>query len=709
MPHSNYYHHLIFDNSLTGGGHYFSSAWSVQPSQIEAHDGKIPVSGDRFFSPPNCLRLSWVSGPGGAWQAEVYFERWRGRDPFLEGDGLSFWCYSEENISSDELPLVRFGLRSGARTEPIRLADIVPDLPSGRWTHIDLPWSAVPRTTADYDYSQLQAVHFMQSIDDGKPHTLYLDEIKVLRNPARAGHSGPPAPPDGLTARGYDRHIDLSWSPTALENIQYYQVYRSEDGQDYQPVGIQTPVFNRFTDYLGRTGVSASYRVTAVDWSYVESGPSPVAAAQTTPLSDEDLLSMVQEACFRYYWEAAHPQAGLALESIPGDENMVALGASGFGIMAGLAAVERGFISREAGLERLEKQLAFLENADRFFGVWPHFLDGRSGRALPVFGKYDNGGDLVETAFMIQGLLAARQFFSRPDPAEERLRQRITALWETVEWNRYRPDPSSPLLYWHWSPDHGFHISHPIVGWNETMIVYLLAIASPTHPVSPEMYWSGWASQSLEAVRYRQNWGQTTQGDHYANGSTYYGIRLPVGVGSGGPLFFTHYSFMGFDPRGWRDRYTDYFKNNRALSLINYRYCLENSGGYKGYGEGFWGLSASDDHTGYLPHEPSPRLDNGTISPTAAISSFPYTPLESMRALRHMYSTLGREIWGIYGFRDAYNPTQNYVSRIYMGLNQAPMVVMIENYRSGLVWKMFMSNPEIPEALTKIGFTRTAP
>jgi hypothetical protein len=277
-------------------------------------------------------------------------------------------------------------------------------------------------------------------------------------------------------------------------------------------------------------------------------------------------------------------------------------------------------------------------------------------------------------------------------------------LWESVEWDWYRRSPDSDFLFWHWSPDYEWHINHPLVGWNETMIVYLLAIASPTHAIPADMYYSGWAGQSDRAVHYRRNWGNTREGDHYLNGNTYYGIKLDVAVGSGGPLFFTHYSFMGFDPRGKRDRYTNYFNNNRNIALINQAYCKENPGSYIGYGENCWGLTASDDPWGYKAHEPDIRMDNGTVTPTGALASFPYTPEESMKALKHFYFDLGNVLWGFYGFRDAFNLSQNWVADIYMGLNQAPITVMIENYRTGLIWELFMSNPEITTMLDAIGF-----
>jgi exo beta-1,2-glucooligosaccharide sophorohydrolase (non-reducing end) len=317
---------------------------------------------------------------------------------------------------------------------------------------------------------------------------------------------------------------------------------------------------------------------------------------------------------------------------------------------------------------------------------------------------FDDGGDLVETAFLMQGLLAARQYFDGPSAPEHDLFTRISRLWETVEWDWYRRSADNDALLWHWSPQWSWHINHRITGFNEAMIVYLLAIASPTHAVPAELYYSGWANQTDVGARYRFGWSGTHVGDHYINGHSYYGIKLDVGVGSGGPLFFTHYSYMGFDPRGMRDRFTDYFENNQNLARINLAYCINNPGHYKGYGKDFWGLTASDGPGGYLPHEPNPRMDDGTMTFTGSLSSFPYTPEASMTALKHYYRDLGDRVWGVYGPRDAINLGENWVSPIFMGLNQAPIVVMVENYRTGLVWKSFMSNPEIKPMLDKIGF-----
>jgi len=693
------YSHLIFDNSLTTHNYHFSRGTCISPSELKLIKGKLPVTLDRFCSPPNALELAWRSSTGGDWSAEIQVERWRGRPIRMSGDTLTFWCYSEEAIPAHALPMFIVGLSTGSRSLPLRLSAVISQIPDHQWTYVQIPFSIFGPITADFAFEKLMKVIFIQGLDDGIPHTLIIDELKVRFS----YQSIPVAPPKRLSAVAFDRHVDLQWDSIQDTGVEYYQIYRSLDGKHFDPIGIQNNTFNRYTDYLGKH-TTAHYRVSAVNHDYQESAFSPVVSATTRAFDDNELLSMVQQASFRYYWDHAHPNAGLALECIPGDEHLIALGASGFGLMALIVATERGFVSREAAVVHMQKALHFLEHAERFHGVWPHFLDGRDGKTVPFFGKYDNGGDLVETAFMMQALLTCRAYFDHNTHEEQQIRTTITYLWESVEWNWYRNPADPDFLYWHWSPDHGWHINHRLIGWNETMIAYLLAIASPTHPVPASLYYSGWTSQSELAQQYRQNWGKTAAGDHYQNRHAYYGLELPVGVGSGGPLFFTHYSFLGFDPRNKRDQYTNYFENNRLITLINYRYCVENPGRYEGYGEKFWGLTASDDHTGYMAHDATPRNDNGTITPTGALSAFPYTPEESMRVLNHLYYERGAELWGIYGFRDACNPTQNYVSSIFMGLNQAPIVVMIENYRTGLLWKLFMSNAEIRSMLDKVGF-----
>lgn len=401
-------------------------------------------------------------------------------------------------------------------------------------------------------------------------------------------------------------------------------------------------------------------------------------------VTDEQLLDLVQKQTVKYFYDFAHPVSGLARErNTSGD--VVTTGGSGFGMMALIAAVDRGFISRADGLARMQKMVAFLKNkAVTFHGAFPHWLNGSTGAVQP-FSDQDNGADLVETSFLMEGLLTARQYFNNASADETNLRNDINTLWGAVEWDWFRQNGQN-VLYWHWSPDKGWAINLKIQGWNEGLMAYVLAASSPTHSIPKTVYDQGWASNG--AMR---------------NGSTWYNVQLPLGPALGGPLFFSHYSFLGINPTGLSDAYANYEQQNIAHSQINNRYCIANPKQYKGYSADCWGLTASDIPGGYTAS--SPTNDVGVIAPTAAISSLPYTPTESMRALRFFYYKLGDKLWGPYGFYDAFDLTKGWVANSYLAIDQGPIVVMIENYRSQLLWKLFMSCPEIKTGMKNLGFT----
>lgn len=709
---TDYYRHIVFDNSLTGNFYFYSSGYSNGSSFLEQQDHRLPVETKTFLTPPNALRIQWQSQAGGGWEAEVRVMNFRNRFPGFSGHNLYFWCFSVEAIAADDLPSMvlstaREGLQAAefpaSFTESLPIGEFAKDIPAGRWVQVRIPLSAFHSASVyEFHPQYLQNVVFHQRRADGARHTLIVDEFRVDDDPPENSAARLPAP-ENVQATGYDRHVTVSWNPVNNSALDRYIIYRSLAGGDFVPVGMQLPGTTRYSDFLGKSGVSATYKVAATDMRNQQSALSNAASASTREFHDEELLTMLQEACFRYYWDGADPSSGMARENIPGDDRIVATGASGFGIAALTVGVDRKFITREQGIERMTKIVGFLEHAQRHHGVWSHFMDGNTGKTLPVFGMFDDGGDLVETSFLVQGLLAARQYFQGNCEAEQDLYRRITKLWESVEWDWYRDKPDSDFLYWHWSPDFARQIHHPLVGFNEVMITYILAMSSTTHGVPVDMYYSGWAGQSPQAIGYRGGWSGSHDGDHYGNGHTYYGIKLDVGVGTGGPLFFTHYSYLGFDPHKLHDRFTSsYFENNRNIAMINRAYSIADPKHFEGYGPNAWGLTASDGPEGYVPHAPDNNNDRGTLTPTGALASFPYTPEASMLAFKHYYRDLGAQLWDIYGPRDAFDPGHNWISSIYMGLNQAPIVVMIENYRTGLVWKNFMSNPEIGTMLHKL-------
>lgn len=411
-------------------------------------------------------------------------------------------------------------------------------------------------------------------------------------------------------------------------------------------------------------------------------------------LSTDSLLTLVQHQTFQYFWTGAETNSGLAPERInmdgiypQNDKDVVTTGGGGFGVMAILTGIHRGFITREEGLHRLEKITNFLEKADRFHGAWPHWMYGTTGKVKP-FSKKDDGGDIVETAFMAQALLCVRQYFKDGNEEEKKLANRVDQLWKEIDWNWYRKGQN--VLYWHWSPDYGWQMNFPIHGYNECLIAYVLAASSPTHGVPSSVYHEGWA----------ENGKMKSPSEHFG-----YTLQLyHQGAPNGGPLFWAHYSYLGLDPHGLKDEYADYWKENRDQALINYTWCVNNSNEYKGYSPESWGLSSSYSLNGYAGHAPSSERDLGVIAPTAAISSIVYVPQKSLAAIRYWYHDMKDKLWGPYGFYDAFSETADWYPQKYLAIDQGPQVVMIENYRSGLLWKLFMSCPELQQGLQKLGF-----
>lgn len=467
----------------------------------------------------------------------------------------------------------------------------------------------------------------------------------------------------GLTVpfiSNFENDSTVSVKPNAnLEHLNQYKITISSSIKSVESVELKTPLEFTF--------------ITSID-----------STDKFPRISDDALLELVQKQTFKYFDDFAHPVSGMARErNTSGD--VVTTGGTGFGVMSIITAVSRNFISRNKALEHIQKIVSFLKTkCTSYHGAFAHWIDGSTGATVP-FSENDNGADLVETSYLMQGLLCARQYFKENVTAETTLRNDINALWDAIEWNWFRQN-NKEVLYWHWSPDKEWLMNVQVKGWNEALIVYALAASSNTSAIDASVYNAGWASNGA-----------------MLNGNTYYGIKLPLGPTFGGPLFFAHYSFLGINPAGLSDQYSNYLTQNVAHSKINYSYCVANPKGFYGYSDSCWGLTASDDPGGYDAH--APDNDNGTISPTAAISSLPYTPVESMKALKFFYYKLGDKLWAEYGFIDAFNLQKLWFADSFLAIDQGPMIVMIENYRSKLLWNLFMSCLEIKRGLKNLQFS----
>lgn len=415
------------------------------------------------------------------------------------------------------------------------------------------------------------------------------------------------------------------------------------------------------------------------------------------PLSDIEMMDLVQEESFKYFWDFAQSDSGAARERYTpenpsADQNTVTTGGTGFGIMAILVGIERGYISRAEAVTRLTKILDFFEKADRFHGAWPHWINGTNGNIIP-FSPLDDGGDLVETAFFVQGLICVKEYFKNGASEETALANKADVLWKGVEWNWYTQGENS--LYWHWSPNNGFAINMTLTGYNEVLVTYVMAASSPDFAIDQAAYVGGWASNG-----------------NIVSSNVKYGFPLLLNHGGspefGGPLFFSHYSFLGLNPKGLSDAYANYWDVAVNHTKINRQYCITNPFNFEDYGADCWGLSASysrnaDGSLGYSAH--SPVNDKGVISPTAAISSIPYTPMESLDVMHYLYQHKDK-LLGPAGFYDAFSPEYGYwVAKAYLAIDQGPQIVMIENYRTGLLWNLFMQNTDVQNGLNTLGFT----
>ena len=400
-------------------------------------------------------------------------------------------------------------------------------------------------------------------------------------------------------------------------------------------------------------------------------------------ISNDALLTLIQKQTFKYFWDFGHPVSGMSRErNTSGD--VVTSGGTGFGIMTIPVAIDRKFITRVEGVTRVQKIADFLKNnATHFHGAFSHWMNGSSGAVIP-FSPNDNGADIVETSYLMMGLLTARQYFDDVNASESKLRTDINTLLDGVEWDWFRKEGSN-MLYWNWSPDFGFVVNVPVRGWNECLVTYVIAASSTTHSIPKIVYDNGFARNGANK-----------------NGSNYYGIVLPLGESFGGPLFFEHYSFLGINPNGLSDVYANYLTQAVNHSKINFEYCKANPKGYYGYSKDCWGLTASDIKDGYTAS--SPTNDQGYIAPTAAISSLPFTPVESLQAINFFYYKMGDHLWGEYGFVDSFNLNTIWFANSYLAIDQGPQIVMIENYRTGLLWKLFMSSPEIKTGMKNLGF-----
>jgi hypothetical protein len=492
------------------------------------------------------------------------------------------------------------------------------------------------------------------------------------------------AVPMGLVKRVGDRSVILHWDPVVASGLAGYRVYRASSPTDpFEPRSVPLPT-NHFVDFEVQNGSTYRYRVRAVDSTGAESQDSATISATPQALDDQAFLDLVQHTAFDYFWYEANPANGL-IKDRSSDPSRSSIAAVGFGLSALTVAIDRGWISREAGRARVLTTLELLWNsphgpeadATGYRGFYYHFLDMQTGRR-------DEGSELstIDTALLLAGVLHVQQYFDQDDASEAQIRALADNLYRRVDWQWMQV--RSARVCHGWTPEAGF-LPYDWGGYNEAMILYVLALGSPTLPIPPDA-WTAWTSSYVWETHFGQAF-----------------VVFP-------PLFGHQYSHVWIDFRGIQDAYMrdkglDYFENSRRATLANRAYAIANPLGWDDYGENVWGLTASDIPASYSARgAPPAERDDGTITPTAAGGSFAFTPQESLAALRHIYAAYRTQIWGPYGFKDAFNPSQKWFATDYLGIDQGPIVLMIENHRTGRIWHEFMQHPAVQRGLARAGF-----
>ncbi|SEM15313.1 Putative glucoamylase [bacterium A37T11] len=737
---------VLFENSILPGNYSESNASFEGNSWIRHAAGQIPVTDSIFFTPGNALLLNYVSASGGFWHAAIKFGQGRAYST-NKSEKLSFKLFVQGNTLVSELPMLRI-IRDSSLSKPLFLAKYIDSYQQNMWFSVDIPVNELQDSLGE---EPITAVVFSQGSTDGKEHAIFIDQIEfVTSTPPESALTGQAVL---SSVNAFERHVDLSWQLPLTPSIRYIKIYRSEDQKNFQPVAVRPIYYRKYTDIVPITGKSYYYKIAWVDFQYRESPFSEVKKAETKVITDEELLDAIEKAHINYFVERVEINSAMQRTSNSQKNATVSVKNTGAGILALIAGAERNSISREALLMRLNKMTDFLSKADRFNGAWPKYINGRTGKIVPdTSGRIE--GDLESTAFLMQGLLCARQYFNKDDRAEADLREHITLLWESVNWSDFTVTTNGLYLYNTWSPASEWAFSHPMGGYNTSFISYFLAIASPKHAISPISYAQAyarplipldtvWNSFTLKEIAEKNNqklpfttkekqllkenqsiseeekmWLTTKLlkqqsllkkdsllydtvifdsisgksknflRKQYVNDSVYFGVKLKVGSVLQ-PLTEAMSLYMAFDPRKKQDAFCNYFLNMTNLTKIHYR---------KDVSSVFLPVQVSQDIWGYADDIAA----KGVIHPAAAVAAYPYLPTAALKVMGKYYRQFGYFLFAEYGFRRAFNLNKNWVEDDYDGLDQALVAVNIENARTGLIWKLFMQDPDISKASEKL-------
>ncbi len=690
------YPEVLFENSILPKSYFYSQGGFHGDSWIENLNGHLPVSDSLFFTPGNALSLNYLSAENGDWFADIYFPDSTG---YLLQDEklLRFKLYVDEHTSPSELPSLSV-LQTDGGSQSIRLDSYISGFQDNMWLSVEVPISDFSGFQSAYE---IRGVRFQQHSGDSKQHRLFIDQMEFMKSDNPGMKLTGKAMLTG--AEAFERHVDITWQLPLTPSIRYIKIYRSEDGEDFKPVGLRSIAFKKFTDFVPSSDKSYFYKIAWVDYDYRESPFSEIKKVETKRAGDEVLLQAVQRSHVSYFVDHQEFNSGMFKVSGLAKDATVSVKATGVGVLALLVGVEGGFLNRDAVLDQLLKTLKFLGSATNYYGAFPELLDGRTGRPV-ASDSCQIDVDLRSTTLLMQGLLAARNFFTKEEEKEKALVEQVNALWHRVDWNAFRMG-EGPHLYDRWSPDCGFGLSRPIGGYNESLSSYILGIASPTHPLPENCLAEGYAKPLKFVGSALGRQAKTSLQDtlistedpsktliysrqSFNNDSVYYGVRLALGYPDSS-LMQTQLPFMAMSFRNFDYAGINLFQNQVDMTSIIYRESLDRAESFVSLSGVLWAPEPVSDVYRYL------------YNPTTAIASLPFHPKGAMEALENYYRNLGSWVWTEYGFRDGVDLDRNWVRDDFDPISQAIVPVMIENAKNGFVWNLLEKDKDVGPVINR--------
>ncbi len=705
------YPEVIFDNSLVKGVYAKSKVSYTGSSWVENLNKHLLVSDSLFFTPGNALSLQYQSSNQGTWEVGLQYSRQKLNYQVDRGDFLVMKVFIKtEHTRKEDLP--RIGIKQrDTQTDSLELASFMEDFDYNMWINVKIPISKFKNLVSQ---EQVRAVILSQNQPSDRTHQFFIDQVEFL--PKNVSNVKLSSPAILSSATAYDNQVQLQWQLPLTPSIRYIKIYRSEDNENFKPVSIRPISMQSCLDYVPRTNKTYYYKIAWVDYNYIESPFSEVKEVTTRILEDNELLDLVQGAHVNYFVENYDINSGMYLPFRMKERAIVSVKESGNAVLSLIVGVEKETVNRQVALGRISRMVDFLSKAQNRFGIFPAYFEGRTG--LPDYRNGDAGYDVLSTSSIIEALLVARQYFSKDDDAETDLRNRITELWENIEWDKLVAQGYSDVLVEKISNVDSTNDQVTLGGVNESLNAYMLAMAAPKHSLPLSAYENGVKYQDQQyASQYNRldNLASDTmaivkesfriafnvfdsallsKGENRADripvrqDTAMFGKVLKYGSERRSLIDF-YKPFFVIDPKLLKDADMDWENSVRDYILVRKR--KDNEIGVGSTDSDVWGFYQLNDSIGSY-----------RINPAIAPASMFLLENEGHKAVLALYENYGQNFFSEYGFRAWLDLRNNDVSDEYFATNQAAIVLCLENARSGLLWNLYKEIPEIKDLLKNL-------